>query len=78
MLRLALGNYFKVGDEMARLDGLRVYLFKCQAHLPANAEQCFDCKEAGTNVEHLICQDSELVKPDKTVNRGYVAMLLTD
>ncbi|WP_423382953.1 lysozyme inhibitor LprI family protein [Burkholderia sp. LMG 32019] len=69
---------YKSQNEMLLLDGSWAYLFERQTHAPANAEQSFDCKKAGTNVEHLICNSPELVKLDATVNRGYVAMLLTD
>jgi uncharacterized protein YecT (DUF1311 family) len=69
---------YRSPDEMVLLDGSWAYLFERQTHAPVNAEQSFDCKKAGRNVEHLICKDPELVKLDTTVNRGYVAMLLTD
>ncbi len=65
-------------DEMVLLDGTWAYLFERQTHAPVDAEQSFDCGKAGTNVEQLICRNPELTKLDATVNRGYVAMLLTD
>lgn len=68
---------YKSPDEMVLLDGSWAYLFERQTHAPVNAEQSFDCSKAGTNVEHLICKNPELIKLDTTVNRGYVAMLLT-
>ena len=75
---LRYATIYKSSDEMLLLDGSWAYLFERQTHAPANAEQSFDCKKASTNVEHLICDNPELVKLDVTVNRGYVAMLLTD
>lgn len=69
---------YKSSDESILLDGSWAYEFERQTHAPANAQQSFDCEKAGTNVEHLICDNPELVKLDATVNRGYVAMLLTD
>ncbi|WP_175842196.1 lysozyme inhibitor LprI family protein [Burkholderia contaminans] len=65
-------------DEMVLLDGSWAYLFERQTRAPVNAEQSFDCGKAGTNVEQLICKNPDLTKLDATVNRGYVAMLLTD
>jgi len=65
-------------DEMVLLDGSWAYVFERQTQTPTNAEQSFDCTKANTNVEHLICKNPDLVKLDATVNRGYIAMLLTD
>ncbi|MEP9328819.1 hypothetical protein PPMP20_38025 [Paraburkholderia phymatum] len=75
---LRYATIYKSPDEILLLDGSWAYLFERQTHAPTNAEQSFDCKKAHTNVEHLICNSTELVKLDATVNRGYVAMLLTD
>ncbi|NHL65975.1 hypothetical protein EIB72_06180 [Burkholderia ambifaria] len=69
---------YRSPDEMVLLDGSWAYMFKRQTHAPANAERGFDCSKAATNVEHLICKNPDLMKLDATVNRGYVAMLLTD
>ncbi|WP_232071170.1 lysozyme inhibitor LprI family protein [Paraburkholderia pallida] len=77
-LGLRYATIYKSPDEMVLLDGSWAYLFERQTHVPVNAEQSFDCKKAGTNVERLICGNPELVKLDATVNRGYVAMLLTE
>lgn len=68
---------YRSPDEMVLLNGSWAYVFERQTHAPANAEQSFDCSKAATNVEHLICKNPELIKLDATVNRGYVAMMLT-
>ncbi|SDE35544.1 hypothetical protein SAMN05421548_14339 [Paraburkholderia lycopersici] len=77
-LGLRYATVYKSPDEMVLLDGSWAYLFERQTHAPANTEQNFDCKMASMKVEHLICNNPELVKLDATVNRGYVGMLLTD
>lgn len=69
---------YRSQDEMVLLDGSWAYAFARQTHAPANAEQSFDCSKATTNVEHLICKNPDLIKLDATVNRGYVAMMLTN
>lgn len=75
---LRYATIYKSLDEMLLLDGSWAYLFERQTNAPENAEQSFDCRKAGTRVEHLICNNPELVKLDATVNRGYVAMQLSD
>ncbi|MEM5339471.1 lysozyme inhibitor LprI family protein [Paraburkholderia azotifigens] len=75
---LHYATIYKSPDEMLLVDGSWAYLFEHQTQAPTNAEQSFDCTKAVTNVEHLICNNRELVNLDATVNRGYVAMLLTD
>ncbi|MDR8727641.1 hypothetical protein FEQ05_00077 [Burkholderia pseudomultivorans] len=69
---------YRSPDEMVLLDGSWAYVFERQTHAPANAAQNFDCSKAETNVERLICKNPELIKLDATVNRGYVAMMLTN
>jgi uncharacterized protein YecT (DUF1311 family) len=69
---------YKSSDELMLLDGSWAYAFERQTSAPSNAEESFDCKKASTKVEHLICINPDLVKLDATVNRGYVAMRLTD
>ncbi|WP_080409227.1 lysozyme inhibitor LprI family protein [Burkholderia ubonensis] len=75
---LGFAMIYRSPDEMVLLDGSWAYLFERQTHVPANAEQSFDCSKASTNVEHLICKNPELIRLDATVNRGYVAMLITN
>ncbi|MFY4705987.1 lysozyme inhibitor LprI family protein [Burkholderia glumae] len=69
---------YRSPDKMVLLDGSWAYAFERQSHAPINAEQSFDCNKAATNVEHLICKNPDLIKLDATVNRGYVAMMLTN
>ncbi|WP_321814317.1 MULTISPECIES: hypothetical protein [unclassified Paraburkholderia] len=68
----------KSSDELILLDGSWAYAFERQTSAPSNAEKSFDCKKASTKVEHLICNNPDLVKLDATVNRGYVTMRLID
>ena len=75
---LRFSMIYRSSDEMALVDGSWIYMFQRQTHAPRNAEQSLDCSKAKANVERLICQSPELVRLDGVVNRGYVAMLLTD
>lgn len=69
---------YRAYDNIVLLDGSWVYVFQRQAHAPMNAEKSFDCVKAQTNIEHLICNNPDLVKLDTAVNWGFVAMQLVD